>query len=295
MDYSKKIVVSIGLSTFNRAVLLKRAIESIVSQSFSNFDLIVIDDGSTEDIKAVTDSFCDERIKYIRNENNLGLMASRNRALMESCGEYVAFQDSDDYWHEDFLKESVDLLEGTSDKIGAVYSRTQKKYFSGKVETIPNKKLNGNLLKPFLKGDVMVTMQSALIKRACLDIVGNFDEDFKVFGDAEFMMRFAEHFEFLLNPKTRVFLEVQEHSISRNKKDRLEGRRLLYEKHISTIEQYPSLNASLALRLAKAFHAIGNFESSDHYIEIAKNGPWFGIEKWRALVLVLKQKSVRKT
>lgn len=272
MDSNKKVKVSIGLPTYNRAKLLRRAIDSIVSQSFNDFELIVVDDGSTDNTKGVVASYNDSRIRCVLHEKNRGLMTSRNTALQESRGEYIAFQDSDDSWHPDFLKENVAILEKATENVGGVYSRIEKKYFNGKKFLFPGIQdilVSGNLLEAFLGGGYLVTLQAFVMKRTCLDVMGVFDEDFRVFGDAEFIIRFAEHFEFAFNPNMRAYLEVQKDSISRNKQNRLEARKRIFEKHRNLFEQYPREKARFTYALARAFASRGEHENAAHYFRIA--------------------------
>lgn len=91
--------ISVNLVTYNRAPFLTQAIESVKSQNFSDWELIIIDDGSTDQTKEIIEKYLiDNRIHYFKNEKNLGISASRNRALKESNGEYIAILDSDDFW-----------------------------------------------------------------------------------------------------------------------------------------------------------------------------------------------------
>jgi len=89
--------ISVIICAYNRANLLPIAIESVLVQSFADFELIILDDASKEDIKSVIPD--DSRIRYMRNEKNRGIAKSRNRALDEARGEFVAILDSDDFWN----------------------------------------------------------------------------------------------------------------------------------------------------------------------------------------------------
>ncbi|OGZ55611.1 MAG: hypothetical protein A3J04_00620 [Candidatus Ryanbacteria bacterium RIFCSPLOWO2_02_FULL_47_14] len=272
------MTVSIGLPTYNRAHLLSRAIESVLAQSFTDFELIVVDDGSTDNTEELVKSFQDRRIRYLKHENNRGLMASRNTALRESHGKYLAFQDSDDWWHPDFLKESVRIFDEAPKMIGCVYSRIEKKYMNGELLVLPkvgDSITNGNLLSDFLSGGYLVTLQAVVMKKQCLDMVGYFDEDFQVFGDAEFIIRFAEHYEFAFNPNVRAFLEVQGDSISRNKKKRVEARELLYQKHKKSFERYPHAHARYVAHLGMSLTRQGARRRGLVYLRSAvKSRPW---------------------
>ena len=88
--------VSIIMPVYNTASFLKEAIESILSQTYSNFEFIIINDGSTDSSKSIIESFNDPRIKVINNEHNIGIIATRNKGLTYAQGEYIACMDSDD-------------------------------------------------------------------------------------------------------------------------------------------------------------------------------------------------------
>jgi len=104
--------VSVIICTYNREELIKRAIKSVLSQSFSDYELIIIDDASTDDIKSVILSFNDSRIKYFRNETNRGITKSRNKGCQIAVGDYIAMLDSDDWWLDDNkLKKQVEYLD----------------------------------------------------------------------------------------------------------------------------------------------------------------------------------------
>ena len=91
-------LVSILMLTYNRADFLPEAIESVLRQTYSNWELVVIDDGSTDTTSVVMANYTDPRIKYIKHENNAGLFVRRAESLSYAVGTYTAVLDSDDYW-----------------------------------------------------------------------------------------------------------------------------------------------------------------------------------------------------
>lgn len=103
-------IVSVLLAVHNGGALLDEAIHSILAQTFTDFELLVIDDGSTDDSYQRAAAFKDPRIRIIRNERNLGLTRSLNRGLSEACGEYVARQDADDISRPNRLSAQVQFL-----------------------------------------------------------------------------------------------------------------------------------------------------------------------------------------
>lgn len=266
-------LISVSLPTYNRALVLRNSIESILNQTFTDFELIVVDDGSTDGTKSFIDSFRDSRIRYIRHQTNKGLYPSRNTGVKHSVGTYLAFQDSDDEWHPKKLEEEVALIQGTPETICGVFSQIEKIYFSGAKALVPPTDYmhRNNMLKTILRGDFYITMQALLLKKTCLANVGDFDESFRVFGDGDFIVRLAEQYEFLYNPHIRVTLHVSEDSISRNKNARRTGREQLFLKHEKLYTQYPDILAEYAHTLGRAFATVKeqNFRKARDYACLA--------------------------
>lgn len=99
---SQSPTVSVVISTYNRSNLLPQAIQSVLAQDFRDFELIIIDDGSTDETRQVVDRFVDPRIRYVY-QTNAGLAAGRNTGIRESRGKYIAFLDDDDLYQQDNL------------------------------------------------------------------------------------------------------------------------------------------------------------------------------------------------
>ena len=97
-------MVSVIIPTYNRADTIKRSIESVLSQSYQDFEIIIIDDGSTDDTYRVVKEIRDTRICYIKGDKRMGANAARNIGVQRAKGEFIAFQDSDDIWRKDKLE-----------------------------------------------------------------------------------------------------------------------------------------------------------------------------------------------
>lgn len=104
-------LVSIIMPSYNTGRFIRETIESVLAQSYSNWELIIVDDCSTDNTDYVVASFLtDERIRYIKNEHNGGAAVSRNRALREAKGKWIAFLDSDDLWEPDKLQKQISFM-----------------------------------------------------------------------------------------------------------------------------------------------------------------------------------------
>ncbi len=191
--------VSVILPIYNRGHLIKRAILSVLNQSLRDLELIVVDDGSTEDIEKIVNSLDDGRIKYIRHEANRGAGAARNTGIGASCAEYIAFQDSDDEWLPEKLERQIEAFKGAGRDAGIVYvdmlriGEDGRSYYWTSPTVRKGCIVNQETLDYQVAG---LGIQSAMIKRECFNEVGLFDESFPRFIDLEFFIRLSKRYEF---------------------------------------------------------------------------------------------------
>ena len=105
-------LVSIITPSYNTAKYIGKTIESVQAQTYQNWEMIIVDDCSTDDTDNIVKNYLDdERIKYLKNENNSGAAVSRNRALNEAKGKWIAFLDSDDLWLPEKLEKQIRFME----------------------------------------------------------------------------------------------------------------------------------------------------------------------------------------
>ena len=114
--------VSVVIPTFNRAEFLRTAIMSVLNQTYNDFEIIVVDDNSSDHTHQVVKSFKDDRIKYFHHVINLGPAAARNTAISASNGDYLAFLDDDDEWFPHKLQKQVELLDKSLQNICGIYT-----------------------------------------------------------------------------------------------------------------------------------------------------------------------------
>lgn len=107
----EKDLVSIIMPSYNTGRYIKETIQSVLDQTYKSWELIIVDDCSTDNTEEVVVSIKDERIKYFRNEKNSGAAVSRNRALREAKGRWIAFLDSDDLWMSEKLEKQISFME----------------------------------------------------------------------------------------------------------------------------------------------------------------------------------------
>ncbi|OGO23190.1 MAG: hypothetical protein A2144_11185 [Chloroflexi bacterium RBG_16_50_9] len=196
--------VSVVMPTYNRAHFIAETVQSVLGQTFADFELIVVDDGSTDNTKEVIGSLKDPRIRYIYQENR-GVSAARNTGIRTASGEYIAFQDSDDIWLPQNLELKVRRLDARPD-IALVCSdayifnshtgvtlgrRWHDKPFH---YCIDPEKAARQPLKELLSRGCFITPQATMVRRLVFDDVGYFDESLRTQEDWDMFVRIVRHF-----------------------------------------------------------------------------------------------------
>lgn len=165
-------VFSIIIPTYNRAKIIKRAIDSILLQTFQDFELIVVDDGSCDNTEMVVKEYTDARIIYLYKENG-GQNSALNRGLQEAKGKYIAFCDSDDKWLPEKL-EKVYKKYNVDDEISVVYHLTGV-VDKGKIRLARNDTLEGFIYRDVLTQGYLTSPTFLSCKKECFNKIGLFD------------------------------------------------------------------------------------------------------------------------
>ena len=183
---SKNPAVSVIIPTYNRGWILKEAIDSVLAQEFIDYELIVVDDGSTDDTRAILDSYGRDII--VLAQANKGVSAARNRGIAESRAQLVAFLDSDDLWLPQKLTRQVSFFKSNP---AALIGQTEETWVRNGVRVNPKKrhqKLSGMIFEPSL--DLCLVSPSAvMIRKALFDTIGTFDESLPACEDYDLWLR----------------------------------------------------------------------------------------------------------
>ncbi len=198
--------ISIIIPAYNAERTILETIASVQQQTFSDFELIVINDGSTDRTLEVLQSIQDERLKIFSYENG-GLPTARNRGISHASGEFIALLDADDLWTPDKLELQLAALQ-QHPEAGVAYSWT---YFMNEKEggrsfhPCEPVFFEGNVYAKLLIGDFIYNGSNTLIRRQAIDSVGEFDPALKSCEDWEYWVRLAAHWNFVLVPKHQIF------------------------------------------------------------------------------------------
>jgi len=199
--------VSVVIPTYNRADLIARSIRSVLSQSYQDFELLVVDDGSVDDTAAVVAGLADPRMRYVRLHRNIGAGPARNVGIRMSKGEFVAFQDSDDEWLPEKLAICMSVFARNPPPLGVVYSDMERMRQDGSIiyHRSPDI-MSGRLIDPGRRSYQvhMLGTQSTVIRRECLAATGYFNEKLPALEDMELFIRLSKQFGFIRIPKPLV-------------------------------------------------------------------------------------------
>lgn len=209
---------SIVIPTLNRAHLVTRAIKSVLTQTYQDFEIIVVDDGSIDETEKVIKSCNNKRIKYIKHKKTKGPGAARNTGIEAAIGYYIAFLDSDDEWLPTKLEKQINLFKKTTFNAGLIYcgvAHIDQINRNVKEKWIP--KYRGYTFKKNLSENFVVSGSSTVIvQRKALEKAGKFDESLTSCEDWDLWIRIAKYYEFDFVPEILVNCFAHSERISSN-------------------------------------------------------------------------------
>lgn len=234
MRYSDVFIplVSVIIPVYNREATVGRAVTSVLNQSYTNFELIIVDDCSNDNSLNVIREFQDERIRVITLERNSGANAARNKGIIAAKGQYIAFQDSDDVWDKDKLK--IQLQEMMSRELSAcfcAYRLIDSKSQSVVPEDFEDKEKYETELINVLASYNVIGTPTLMVKKNIFDKIGYFDEEMPRFQDYEFVIRLVQKEKIGYIACPLVFVYHSKISISTNLEALCEAIILLLIRH----------------------------------------------------------------
>ena len=287
-----KPLVSIITPTYNRAEFIGRAIESVLQQSVIQWELLVVDDGSTDNTNDVLAAYENDPRIHCVYQPNRGQSVARNNALKRIQGDFVGFLDSDDLWCAQKLElqlavfethPDVDIVHGDESMIdskGMEISRQNMRRYSGHIARE-------------LLADNSVSITTALVRRKCFDEMGGFDTSVGVADDYDLWLRFSARYRFHYEPGIVASYRVMEDQISSDKRRRFAANEMIIKNFLAKYgDQLDRRDKRWGLarfycRSARYFASVGERGTAMNFVLMAFRNAPLDLVVWRALYRVV--------
>lgn len=212
-------LVSVVIASYNMGQYLPQAIQSILNQTYKNLEVIVIDDGSTDDTEQnINTLLSDSRLRYIK-QNNMGQPKAKNNGLAQCKGDFIAFCDGDDLWEENKLALQIPLFKRP--EVGVVYSEVS--YIDEHNNTYdkqpPYERYEGKVTEQLLEKN-FVPFGTAVIRKECIEKDGVFNDEYRMGIDWDLWLRYSLNWEFLFCPSKTYIYREWSGQMSKNMKGR---------------------------------------------------------------------------
>lgn len=260
-------MISVIIPSYNRSKTIKRAVESVLSQTYRDLEVIVVDDCSSDDTDTVIKSINDDRLKYIKLDRNSGACVARNKGIVASKGELIAFQDSDDYWRPKKLEKQIQHLQ--ENQVDVCFCRFERhNYGKNGSEIYPEVKY-GIIDYEKLITESLVSTQTILVKREVFNSV-LFDPVVKRRQDYDWVIRAAKTYTFYLCDEVLVDVYLQDDSITQlSAKKSCDTFIYLLNKYHDECVEYPAFEVEL-LRKIGYYKSLEGESAIDEYLRIYK-------------------------
>ncbi len=206
-------LISIIVNCYNGEKYLKQALESIQKQNYTNWELIFWDNQSTDNSKAIFDSFNEPRFKYFYSEKFTSLYEARNLACRKCNGEFIAFLDCDDWWYDDFLSERESFFLNKQFK----FSYSKFHYFfqkSDKFKINYENELPNGKIYDFLSKNYQVAISGLIVSKDLLEKINFFNKEFNIIGDYDVVMKISKIEEAHVTQKPLLSIRIHGENFS---------------------------------------------------------------------------------
>lgn len=229
-------MVSVIIPTYNRAGTIKRAVKSILAQTYQDYEIIIVDDASTDNTEDIVNAIHDNRIRYIKLTKNGGACKARNVGIKNALGKYISFLDSDDEWNPKKLEKQLQCIQDSK----ATCVACNFTYVKGKKEF---QKISPNHGSYFKKAEILdnnyITTGALLIEKKLLNEIGGFDESLPRYQDWDLVLRLLDctEIKYLNESLLTVYYEANSITASTSKEKKYKALFRIYEKNIEAYEK----------------------------------------------------------
>ncbi|WP_420453076.1 glycosyltransferase family 2 protein [Ilumatobacter sp.] len=274
---------SVVIPAFNREASIDVAIRSVLLQTEPSLEVIVVDDGSTDDTVAVVESIVDDRVRVIRLERNRGANAARNVGIEAARAPWIAFHDSDDEWLPRKLELQLRALSDNPSAIGAwcamvvvdeTPARSRSKFLAY-VPDLPVDEVRGSFSRHVLERS-MVSNQTLIVDAATIRAIGGYDESMPALQDWELVLRLHQRGELAFVDEPLVIQRLSTDSITRSGAKRVAARSSIVDKHIDLFSRQPDVLALNLYAIAGGWRIVGDRDRSTTALDRAiAVRPWW--------------------
>jgi len=266
-------LVTVIIPAYNAAPWVERTLRSVLTQTYQNLEVLVVDDGSTDDTTPVVTAIAhqDPRVRLL-HQANAGVAAARNLAIAQARGEFIAPIDADDLWYPENLEKQVQRMIQGGPGMGLVYSWS--------VDIDENDALMGGIRATTIQGDVYATLvchnflgnaSASMMRRSCLEQVGGYDSRLRSqqaqgCEDWDLYLRIAERYEFGVVPQLLVGYRKLSSSMSCDYSQMARSHRLVMQAVRQKHPQFPQLLYQLSASNLYMYFALQSFRCSQHRI-----------------------------
>lgn len=277
--------VSVIIPAYNRADLLRRSIDSVLAQTYRNFEVIIVDDASSDNTAEVVEGFQDSRVRYLCHESNKGAPTARNTGINAARAEFIAFQDSDDVWKPDKLTKQMARFDANP-SLAVVYCGLLR-HDNGRTTYIPDRRIKtrkGDIFRALLHGN-FVSTQTLVVRRSALAQIGGFVKDLPRYQDWELAIRLSRVYPFDLVDEALVHIYSTLGNITSDGPAGLRAIEMILADHYDVISEDRKA-------LAGFFFKIGFFRSlfldgenaRSYFVKAIRTAPW-SLRAWVGLLL----------
>jgi glycosyltransferase involved in cell wall biosynthesis len=226
--------VTVIIPAYNAMTYLPHTVDSVFWQTFNDWELLIINDGSSDNIVEWAAQIENSRVKLI-SQLNQGVSTARNTGITQAQGEYIAFLDADDLWQPTKLEKQLRRFQEYSEA-GLVYTWTKLINRQGKpINRILASSLEGNVWEKILVANMIGNGSAAMVRRSCLDTIGGFDPNLSSAADRDLWIRIASKYSFAVVKEPLTLWRQHSDSMSKQRQAMLEDLRRAIEKNFATV------------------------------------------------------------
>ena len=251
--------VSVVIPAYNAMTYLPETLDSVLKQTFTDFEVLIVNDGSTDSIVTWASAITDPRVQLI-SQDNQGLPGARNTGIAHAKGEYIAFLDADDLWEPTKLEKQVQCFQ-ENPNAGVVYTWSLLVDEYGKpTGRIFASQAEGNVWQQLLETDVISNGSSAMVRKDCFEAVGVFDHTLTSAEDLDMWLRIASQYSFAVVKEPLTLYRQYSRSMSKNRQRMFQNLQTVIEKAFKAVPfemLYLRNRAYASITLNQAWWSLG--------------------------------------